>query len=108
MGDDLEIRLSSGQRKLELGLGLSLAIVIFLMLHYKRFIFCAEHVSVLACSGERGTGECCTRESPCKVGGGDCDKDEDCAGDLVCGKNNCQDFNWLARSSYDCCIKHDN
>ena len=66
------------------------------------------YISVLACSGERGTGECCTRESPCKVGGGDCDKDEDCAGDLVCGKNNCQDFNWLARSSYDCCIKHDN
>jgi len=58
------------------------------------------------CTGERGTGECCTKDSPCKVGGGDCDKDEDCAGDLVCGKDNCRDFNWFARSSYDCCIKN--
>ena len=37
---------------------------------------------------------------------GDCDEDEDCSDDLVCGKNNCiknYDFWWDA--SDDCCEK---
>ena len=37
---------------------------------------------------------------------GDCDEDEDCKDDLVCGKNNCiknYDFWWDA--SDDCCEK---
>ena len=32
---------------------------------------------------------CCTTEKPCGIGEGDCDKDYDCAGHLICGKNNC-------------------
>ena len=44
-------------------------------------------------------------ESPCEVGGGDCNYEEDCAGDLVCGKFNCQDFHPLAESYVSCCVE---
>ena len=47
---------------------------------------------------------CCKPGEPCGLYGGDCDKDEDCAGDLVCGDNNCPDFWPDAISSYDCCV----
>jgi len=33
--------------------------------------------------------DCCTEEKPCYEGEGQCKKDEQCAGDLVCGKDNC-------------------
>ena len=57
--------------------------------------------------------DCCTKEHPCGVGGGDCDNDSECAGDLICGEkeeesNNCQhdfpdsDVNWEDKA--DCCI----
>ena len=46
---------------------------------------------------------------------GDCDNDDQCAGDLVCGKDNCfTDFGWPKdllndagnyTSSHDCCAK---
>ena len=45
----------------------------------------------------------CSQEEPCKEGGGDCDDNADCMGSLVCGRNNCQDFNPLATTSADCC-----
>ncbi len=32
---------------------------------------------------------CCTEEFPCGLGDGDCDGDEECRGDLVCGTDNC-------------------
>ena len=62
----------------------------------------------LPCSGNPTTDwACCTSSSPCDIGGGDCDRDSDCAGDLTCGNDNCKrDYssagsNW---SSYaDCC-----
>ena len=50
---------------------------------------------------------CCTSSNPCVLGGGDCNRDSDCVGDLVCGTNNCKrDFSssetdW--NSSADCC-----
>ena len=34
-------------------------------------------------------GDCCSVDDPCGSGEGDCDDDNDCIGDLVCGKNNC-------------------
>ena len=47
------------------------------------------------------TRECCSVSSPCKEGQGDCDTDEECRGDLVCGRNNCGNkFDW---KSADCC-----
>ena len=37
------------------------------------------------------------------MGEGDCDSDSDCAGDLVCGTDNCQDFDSAFSSTHDCC-----
>ena len=33
--------------------------------------------------------ECCSVDNPCGLGQGDCDKDDECSGDLVCGRDNC-------------------
>ena len=45
---------------------------------------------------------CCTWNSPCGIGEGDCDTNDQCAGGLVCGVDNCgPEF----PSSYDCCKK---
>jgi len=44
------------------------------------------------CKGQRCTGQddgCCTKETPCNLGEGDCDTDQQCAGSLVCGTDNC-------------------
>jgi hypothetical protein len=41
------------------------------------------------CNGESQCGwSFCCSSSPCFIGGGDCDSDADCAGDLVCGLDN--------------------
>ena len=41
-------------------------------------------------NGCNGVNEgCCTEEFPCGLGDGDCDGDEECRGDLVCGTDNC-------------------
>jgi len=44
--------------------------------------------------------ECCTEEDPCGVGEGDCDNDNECEGDLTCGRNNCDNF---PSPKADCC-----
>merc|ERR1719312_1499377 len=65
------------------------------------------------CKGRNFPGgqECCESEDPegakCTEGQGDCDSDEGCAGDLVCGNNNCRDY-WSINSADprdDCCTK---
>jgi len=58
------------------------------------------------------TWSCCTPANPCGENQGDCDEDDDCAGDLVCGANMCNaDFNTLfdgagffPAGSADCCV----
>jgi len=50
------------------------------------------------CKGE--DNGCCTSEHPCKEKDGDCDYNEDCEGDLICGNNNCA---WGDHD--DCCQK---
>jgi len=40
-------------------------------------------------AGCHGGDSCCTDSNPCEVGQGDCDTDDQCAGDLLCGKDNC-------------------
>lgn len=58
------------------------------------------------CTGGKKSGsarECCDtdEDGPCGIGEGDCDGDSECSGDLLCGKDNCdQDTFW---SSADCC-----
>ena len=45
--------------------------------------------------------ECCSINNQCSLGQGDCDSHSECAGGLVCGRNNCgPEFLW---SSADCC-----
>ena len=60
------------------------------------------------CRGNPSTDwNCCSEAFPCRLGGGDCDDDSQCEGDLVCGADNClRDFssngsNWLMGA--DCC-----
>jgi len=47
--------------------------------------------------------ECCSIEEPCGLGEGDCDIDDECAGDLVCGKNNCLRNGSGFNKKSDCC-----
>ena len=45
----------------------------------------------------------CSTLHLCGAGEGDCDSDDECSGDLVCGKDNCKDFGDSADSTKDCC-----
>ena len=53
------------------------------------------------CDWTNDTWACCTALQPCELGGGDCDNDGECAGNLVCGTDNC---GGIFASSADCCI----
>ena len=50
-------------------------------------------------------GTCCQPDNKCGEGEGDCDYDEDCTEDLVCGNNNCRKWNPSAPDTLDCCQK---
>ena len=54
---------------------------------------CFKPAHVEKCDPFENEKECCTEESPCGKGSGDCDGDEDCKEGLKCGKNNCRSFN---------------
>merc|ERR1719397_1151349 len=58
--------------------------------------------SVLRCHGQENG--CCTVETPCSEGEGDCDSNDHCRGSLVCGENNCpkEGFKW--NFGDDCCF----
>ena len=46
----------------------------------------------------------CTKDEPCKAGGGDCDSDSECAPGLQCGYDNCRVFHGeVAHRLADCC-----
>ena len=62
-------------------------------------------LGVEECTGLKGSSACCSEEAPCKEQGGDCDDDKECEGSLVCGTNNCRDFNPSAEETYDCCVR---
>ena len=51
------------------------------------------------CASGSNDWNCCSSSSQCGLGEGDCDYDSDCAGDLVCGRNNCADGDF----GLDCC-----
>ena len=50
------------------------------------------------CNPSKNDWHCCSASKPCVNGQGDCDKDSDCYGNLVCGDNNC------GRGKLDCCM----
>ena len=43
----------------------------------------------------------CSLAKPCPLGEGDCDSDDECQGDLVCGYKNCDGSQYGAND--DCC-----
>ena len=55
-------------------------------------IFLRHHLnlwwSAKNCNGK--DDGCCTKDKPCREGWGDCDSDDQCAGDLKCGRDNCR------------------
>ena len=65
---------------------------------------CQNDMDGLRCLGE--DDDCCTSENPCKKDGGDCDDDNQCEGDLVCGEDNCKE-SWIGTMNFkattDCC-----
>lgn len=58
-----------------------------------------------------GVYNCCDKETPCREGEGDCDSDDDCLGELLCGRDNCRTAKFASypghtfMASSDCCIK---
>ena len=51
------------------------------------------------CTPAADDWDCCSEAAPCGLGEGDCDTDEECAGPLVCGDNNCEAGDYRM----DCC-----
>ena len=49
-----------------------------------------------------GGDDCCTEDKPCKEDEGDCDNDDECAGNLKCGSDNC--IGDAFEHTDDCCI----
>ena len=66
----------------------------------RRYIFLAK--CDWTGSSDDETWSCCTVDKPCQENEGDCDNDNECAGNLVCGNNNC---GGIFSSSADCCIR---
>ena len=58
------------------------------------------------CSASQNDSDCCSPYNLCREGEGDCDKDADCDSGLICGYDNCLDFNssWT-NSTFDCCTQ---
>merc|ERR1719494_958915 len=51
-----------------------------------------------------GGDSCCTAANPCGLGEGDCDRDDQCSGDLTCGIDNCNRKSMPSfDSTDDCC-----
>merc|ERR1711953_235784 len=51
-----------------------------------------------------GGDSCCTSANPCGLGEGDCDRDDQCSGDLTCGIDNCDRKSMPSfDSTDDCC-----
>ena len=58
--------------------------------------------STTGCHDGTGGGSCCKPSKQCLEGEGDCDENNDCIGNLLCGVDNCDQR--LGFSAYsDCC-----
>merc|ERR1719281_1466129 len=59
----------------------------------KRFEDLIKPPTSKTCKGRNfSPRRCCTPQNPCPDGEGDCEIDNDCSGNLVCGNNNCKQF----------------
>ena len=62
--------------------------------------------STSKCDGqlsEKESEECCSESNTCEIGEGDCDKDSECTGNLVCGTDNCKSIFGHGSKTQDCC-----
>ena len=55
------------------------------------------------CLNATSNNGCCTTQTPCALGDGDCDYDSECEAGLVCGINNCEQASGNYPAEYDCC-----
>jgi len=68
----------------------------------------ADCCKVAACDGSNTAWSCCSADSKCGHGEGDCDTHDDCEDGMFCGANNCEDFNTDdPATGSDCCYKPD-
>lgn len=75
----------------------------------KDFDCCTMPLEEKNCTADKNDSYCCdidpkNASERCGLGGGDCDKDAECQPGLVCGSNNCVEFNakWKNKE-FDCC-----
>ena len=67
------------------------------------WVLLATAIVGISDAGEVYDWDFCTTSNPCSLGQGDCDKNSECHGFLVCGKDNCQRFAPNVASGKDCC-----
>ncbi len=72
-----------------------------LKLKLLRLKICLTQLFILSCLGQNDY--CCTKDTPCGAGQGDCDYHYECLGHLTCGTNNCPSGGFLWDSGDDCC-----
>jgi len=58
--------------------------------------------SLVDCCQQIGNEHYCTAQEPCGVDQGDCDTDNECQGNLICGSNNCPN-SFGFENETDCC-----
>ena len=70
--------------------------------HYliRLYVFPIGNPECNSATWSRYDGSCCTAQNPCGIGEGDCDRNDQCLGYLVCGKDNCGSG---FPSAADCC-----
>ena len=61
---------------------------------------------IFQCTECDNVWSCCSSANPCNVNQGDCDTNEDCIGDLVCGISNCIGSEFPP--NVDCCESQGN
>merc|ERR1712002_480062 len=65
---------------------------------------CCEENPESPCNGGPGTNNCCRSDRKCDLGGGNCKKNNECKGPLICGSKNCKDFHPDAKKNFNCCM----
>ena len=55
-----------------------------------------------------GGNSCCTKQNPCSQWEGDCDNDDQCKDELICGHNNCPNKKGLEWDLFDDCCTFGN
>ena len=67
------------------------------------FYYLANNPKCNPLTWENYDNECCSADEPCGLGEGDCDSDDECSGELVCGVNNCIQKHTDFTAQADCC-----